>query len=67
MVALQQKLLAHEQALQMDIRDMKAVARQMAIGEAKARRAKKDMVEANLRLVISIAKNTPTVAYNSLI
>lgn len=55
-VALQQKLLAHEQALQMDIRDMKAVARQMAIGEAKARRAKKDMVEANLRLVISIAK-----------
>lgn len=55
-VALQQKLLAHEQALQMDIRDMKAVARQMAIGETKARRAKKDMVEANLRLVISIAK-----------
>lgn len=55
-VALQQKILAYEQQLQMDIRDMKAVARQMAIGEAKARRAKKDMVEANLRLVISIAK-----------
>ena len=34
----------------MDIRDMKAVARQMAIGEAKARRAKKDMVEAELAL-----------------
>ena len=55
-VKLQQKILAHEENLQMDIRDMKAVARQMAIGEAKARRAKKDMVEANLRLVISIAK-----------
>ncbi|OOS24591.1 RNA polymerase sigma factor RpoD [Moraxella pluranimalium] len=55
-VALQEKILAHEVALKMDIRDMKAVARQMAIGEAKARRAKKDMVEANLRLVISIAK-----------
>ncbi|WP_066800236.1 RNA polymerase sigma factor RpoD [Moraxella oblonga] len=55
-VALQQKILTHEQNLKMEIRDMKAVARQMAIGEAKARRAKKDMVEANLRLVISIAK-----------
>ncbi len=55
-IVLQQKILAHEERLQMNIRDMKAVARQMAIGEAKARRAKKDMVEANLRLVISIAK-----------
>ena len=55
-VALQEKILVHEQNLQMNIKDMKAVARQMAIGEAKARRAKKDMVEANLRLVISIAK-----------
>ena len=55
-VALQKRILAHEENLQMNIRDMKAVARQMAIGEAKARRAKKDMVEANLRLVISIAK-----------
>ena len=55
-VVLQKRILAHEENLQMNIRDMKAVARQMAIGEAKARRAKKDMVEANLRLVISIAK-----------
>lgn len=55
-IALQKKILAHEENLQMNIKDMKAVARQMAIGEAKARRAKKDMVEANLRLVISIAK-----------
>ncbi|WFF39429.1 RNA polymerase sigma factor RpoD [Moraxella nasibovis] len=55
-IELQEKILAHENELQMDVKNMKAVARQMAIGEAKARRAKKDMVEANLRLVISIAK-----------
>ncbi|MDO4441627.1 MAG: RNA polymerase sigma factor region1.1 domain-containing protein, partial [Moraxella sp.] len=39
-VALQQNILAHENELQMDVKNMKAVARQMAIGEAKARRAK---------------------------
>lgn len=55
-IALQEKILVHENSLQMDVKNMKAVARQIAIGEAKARRAKKDMVEANLRLVISIAK-----------
>ena len=38
------------------IKEIKAINRKMSIGEAKARRAKKDMVEANLRLVISIAK-----------
>ena len=38
------------------ISEIKAINRKMSIGEAKARRAKKDMVEANLRLVISIAK-----------
>jgi len=38
------------------ISDIKDINRNMAMGEAKARRAKKDMVEANLRLVISIAK-----------
>ena len=38
------------------ISDLKDINRRMSIGEAKARRAKKDMVEANLRLVISIAK-----------
>ncbi len=38
------------------ISDIKDINRRMSIGEAKARRAKKEMVEANLRLVISIAK-----------
>ena len=38
------------------IADVKDINRRMSLGEAKARRAKKDMVEANLRLVISIAK-----------
>ena len=41
---------------QLRITDIKEINRKMSIGEAKARRAKKEMVEANLRLVISIAK-----------
>jgi RNA polymerase primary sigma factor len=40
----------------MSISEIKEISRQMSISEAKARRAKKEMVEANLRLVISIAK-----------
>ncbi len=40
----------------MTIAEIKDINRRMSIGEAKARRAKKEMVEANLRLVISIAK-----------
>jgi len=43
-------------ASQLRIQDIKEINRKMSIGEAKARRAKKEMVEANLRLVISIAK-----------
>jgi len=53
---LQTKLIAIEAQSQMTIGEIKDINRRMSIGEAKARRAKKEMVEANLRLVISIAK-----------
>ncbi len=52
----QRKLIAVEEATRLSITEIKEINRQMSIGEAKARRAKKEMVEANLRLVISIAK-----------
>ena len=52
----QRKLLAVETLTNLRIAEIKEINRQMSIGEAKARRAKKEMVEANLRLVISIAK-----------
>lgn len=52
----QQKLVDLEQSCGLTIAEIKDVNRRMSIGEAKARRAKKEMVEANLRLVISIAK-----------
>jgi len=52
----QKKLVAIEQECHMSISGLKDINRQMSIGDAKARRAKKEMVEANLRLVISIAK-----------
>src|SRR6187399_1727207 len=52
----QEKLVALEKALYLSLADIKEINRAMSIGEAKARRAKKEMVEANLRLVISIAK-----------
>jgi len=52
----QNKLIAMEQECNMTIGLIKEINRKMSIGDAKARRAKKEMVEANLRLVISIAK-----------
>jgi len=53
---LQGKLAEIEKLTRVDISEIKEISRKMSIGEAKARRAKKEMVEANLRLVISIAK-----------
>jgi len=52
----QNKLISLQDLMKMSIGEIKEVNRRMSIGEAKARRAKKEMVEANLRLVISIAK-----------
>jgi len=55
-IRAQKKLLQLERHSQLSISEIKEINRGMSIGEAKARRAKKEMVEANLRLVISIAK-----------
>jgi len=51
-----QKLNTIEKETKLSVNRIKDISRRMSIGEAKARRAKKEMVEANLRLVISIAK-----------
>ncbi|HUN76095.1 MAG TPA: RNA polymerase sigma factor RpoD [Steroidobacteraceae bacterium] len=52
----QRKLEQLEQQYHLLVAELKEINREVSIGEAKARRAKKEMVEANLRLVISIAK-----------
>ena len=52
----QKKMKALSKISELSIVEIKDINRRMSLGEAKARRAKKDMVEANLRLVISIAK-----------
>jgi RNA polymerase primary sigma factor len=52
----QRKLIEIERENGISINEIKEINRNLSIGEAKARRAKKEMVEANLRLVISIAK-----------
>jgi len=53
---IQSRLISFEVEYGLSIAEIKDINRKMSIGEAKARRAKKEMVEANLRLVISIAK-----------
>ena len=55
-IRLQKRLKGISAQAGISIGEIKEINRGMAVGEAKARRAKKDMVEANLRLVISIAK-----------
>jgi RNA polymerase primary sigma factor len=52
----QKRLQKIEQSTFLSIADLKDINREISLGEAQARRAKKEMVEANLRLVISIAK-----------
>jgi len=53
---LQQKLIELQASVVLPLKDLKDVNKRMATGEAKARKAKREMTEANLRLVISIAK-----------
>ncbi|WP_371810505.1 RNA polymerase sigma factor RpoD [Dechloromonas sp. TW-R-39-2] len=52
----QKKLIALQDRTGIPLKDLKDINKQMSTGEAKARRAKREMTEANLRLVISIAK-----------
>jgi len=55
-IRLQKRIHNIQTEVDLDVADIKEINRRVSIGEAKARRAKKEMVEANLRLVISIAK-----------
>ncbi len=55
-VIAQKAIKAIEERVGLNVKDIKDINRAMSMGETKMRRAKKDMVEANLRLVISIAK-----------
>jgi len=55
-VEQQQKLLNLQARVMIPLKDLKEINKQMSTGEAKARKAKREMTEANLRLVISIAK-----------
>ena len=55
-VEQQQKLITLQERVMIPLKDLKDINKQMSTGEAKARKAKREMTEANLRLVISIAK-----------
>tara|TARA_A200000159_G_scaffold55075_1_gene50959 strand:+ start:301 stop:2115 length:1815 start_codon:yes stop_codon:yes gene_type:complete len=55
-VIAQKNIIDLEQRVGLSVKEIKEINRSMSMGETKMRRAKKDMVEANLRLVISIAK-----------
>ncbi len=55
-VEQQQKILNLQSRVMIPLKDLKEINKQMSTGEAKARKAKREMTEANLRLVISIAK-----------
>lgn len=55
-IRAQKKLAEIEERSHLTISEIKEINRRVSIGEAKSRRAKKEMIEANLRLVISIAK-----------
>lgn len=55
-IALQNKLIRIEKTYSLLIPEIKSINRNVTVNEAKSRRAKKEMIEANLRLVISIAK-----------
>ncbi len=56
LMRLQRRIIATEEKSGLSVSEIKEINRRMSMGEARARRAKKEMVEANLRLVISIAK-----------
>ena len=56
LVERQESLLSQQSKVMLPLQDFKDIYKQMSSGEAKSRKAKKEMTEANLRLVISIAK-----------
>ncbi|HHB93350.1 MAG TPA: RNA polymerase sigma factor RpoD [Thioploca sp.] len=56
LMRIQENLIIMEKQSRLKIAEIKEINRRMSVGEAKARRAKREMIEANLRLVISIAK-----------